>query len=62
VKTRGAARFILVCKSGQDHRPLHYVHAVEEPAKAEDGAKAAAARLDQSSGCGTHRWRRIEIR
>lgn len=61
-RRRSAARFIMVCKSGQDHRPLQYVSAGMEPGQAEDGAKAAAARLDQCSGCGAHRWRRIEIR
>ena len=59
---RSAARFIMVCKSGQDHRPLQYVLAGKEPGNPEDGAKAAAARLDRCSECGTHRWRRIEIR
>jgi hypothetical protein len=62
MRGKGAARFIMVCKSGQDHRPLQYVSADEETSKPEEGAKAAAARLDQNSGCGAHRWRRIDIR
>ncbi len=52
----------MVCQNGRDHRPLQYVVAGEEPGVVEEGAKAAAAHLDKSSGCGAHTWRRIEIR
>jgi hypothetical protein len=59
---KGCGRFIMVCQNGRDHRPLQYVVAGEEPGVVEEGAKAAAAHLDKSSGCGAHTWRRIEIR
>ena len=57
-----AARLILVCGNGQDHRPLLYFIVDGDGAKAEEGAKSAALDLDRKARCGSHTWRRIVIR
>jgi hypothetical protein len=57
-----AARLILVCGNGQDHRPLIYFIVDANGAKAEGEAKSAALELDRKSNCGNHTWRRIVIR